>query len=144
MALKEMNKAMAKKLGKSDVIKAAIPAGFGVLNYSSNRDEGRGRIESAARVSAEAMAMNLIGPGLYLAGLGLAKVPKAAIEGYEKLDQRARAINQSGRVAPFQGNTFVDNKQIFTMRQAAVATMQQSKYSLEHAMQGNEASFMHR
>lgn len=139
-----VNKLKAKKLGKLGKVNAILTAGIGVSSFFDNRNQGDGVVESAVKAAAETAVAHVVSPGMYLAGLGLMKAPELAVKGYEHLSLKARDMSRAGYAKPFQGNTFVDNKQIFTMRQAALVAMQQSKYNLEHAMQGNEASFLHR
>lgn len=139
-----LNQLKAKKLGKIGMANAILSGGIGVSSYFDNRNEGGGVVESAVKATAETAIASVVKPGVYLAGLGLMKVPELAVKGYEEMSIKARELNMAGYAKPFQGNTFVDNKQIFTMRQASVVAMQQSKYNLEHAMQGNEANFLHR
>lgn len=141
---KLLEKLKTKKLGKLGMVNTVLTGGIGVQSYMSNRNEGDSVVGAAAKATAETAIASIVGPGMYLAGAAVMHLPGMAVNAYESLSQQARQLEMSGKAVPFQGNTFVDSKQIFTMRQAAVATMMQSKYNLEHAMQGNEASFLHR
>ena len=137
-------KAMASKFGKVGKLGLLLNGGLAVANYSGYRSEGDTTTEAAIKTVGEAAITSVIGPGKYLAGMALTQVPGLISDTFESINEQTRELNRLGTMRPFEGNTFVDNPQIFTMRQAAMVTMQQSKYSLEHAMQGNEASFLHR
>jgi hypothetical protein len=139
-----VNKVKAKKLGKLGMLGLAVNGGIGMHSYMQNRSQGDDAVTAAIDATAETAIAAVVGPGKFLAGLGLMQVPGMAKDAYEDYNRRSAELRRFGSMRPFEGNTFVDNKQIFTMRQASMVAMQQSKYSLEHAMQGNEASFLHR
>ncbi|MCY7866091.1 hypothetical protein P8918_13630 [Bacillus spizizenii] len=139
-----VEKAKARRFSKLGLASTAMNIGVGALNFNSNLNEGDGVVGAAVKATAETAVSSVVGHGKFLAGLGLMKAPEFLVKGYESINQQTRALEMSGRNRPFQGNTFVDTQQTFTMRQSAVAMMQQSKYNVENAMQGNEASFLHR
>ncbi|PTY92903.1 hypothetical protein [Heyndrickxia sporothermodurans] len=139
-----VTKAMASKFGKVGKLGLLLNGGLAVANYSGYRSEGDTATEAAIKTVGEAAITSVIGPGKFLAGMALAQVPGMASDAFNEINSRTRELNRLGTMRPFEGNTFVDNPQIFTMRQASMVVMQQSKYNLEHAMQGNEASYLHR
>ena len=53
-------------------------------------------------------------------------------------------MDRANRNIPFSNATFVDTKQAYTMRQAGMQLAQASKYNLQQAMLGNEASMMYK
>lgn len=132
-----------KKIGKNKTKKLAIGAA-GVIAYKSAKDGGE--TEESAKLSAfkEGAAATLLSPTLYYPmkfGAGLAE---KGVRELAKLDQTARKYADGGTSAAFSSKTFMDNKQLFTMRQAGMALIQQAKYNAADAMIGNEAAFMHR
>lgn len=127
------------------------PLGFGLATYTAfsgykeAREEGHGRLSSAAHAATDLILPEFLGWKTHLA-LGAASfLPKAAVQGMQTVAQLGREYERSVRdQSPFRSNTFVDSQQIYTMRQAGVALAEQSKYSLQQTLIGNEARYMHR
>lgn len=127
------------------------PLGFGLAAYTAfsgykeAREEGHGRLSSAAHAATDLILPEFLGWKTHLA-LGAASfLPKAAVQGMQTVAQLGREYERSVRdQSPFRSNTFVDSQQIYTMRQAGVALAEQSKYSLQQTLIGNEARYMHR
>ncbi len=127
------------------------PLGFGlaawtaVSSYSDARDEGHGRLSSAAHAATELILPEFLGWKTKLLLDFASFAPKAAIQGMQSVAQVGREYERAARdQSPFRTNTFVDSQQIYTMRQAGVALAEQSKYSLQQTLIGNEAKYMHR
>ena len=112
--------------------------------YSSKRKEGSTVMGSGLSAAGKGALATVIGPGTMIAAGMASGGPQALVNTYERISQKTRSLMATGDNAPFLHNNFYDNKQIFTMRQAGVSMMQQSKYDTELALQGNEAQFMHR
>ena len=67
------------------------------------------------------------------------------VDALESLSAQRRAYYANEQYqAPFRTNTFVDNEQLYTMRQAGMELSKQTKYRQVAAMMGNEARYMHR
>ncbi|MCY7866090.1 hypothetical protein P8918_13635 [Bacillus spizizenii] len=133
-----------KNLTTGQKLNAAGTAAAGVMGYNDARDEGYGVVGSMAKGATDAFLIDLIGWKKYLVGGALMSAPKMMAQGYESLNRQARALEMSGRNIPFQNNTFVDNEQIYTMRQAGMNMIGQSSMNVKTAVLGNEAQFMHR
>lgn len=133
-----IEKTMLKKASK-------IGLGAGIFGYSymSSRKEGYGGFQSGINASVNTGIAAVVSPGLYIGGALAVKAPEKFIDAYEKITQTSRAMSRL-QVLPFSNGTFVDNKQVFTMRQAGVSAMQQSKYNTQNALLANEASFFHK
>lgn len=116
----------------------------GVMGYSEARNEGHGVVGSLAKGATDAFLIDLIGWKAYIGGSLLMGVPKLAAQGYESMSMKAREMSRAGSQSPFAGNTFVDSEQIYTMRQAGMSMIEQSRMSTKTALLGNEAQFMHR
>lgn len=112
--------------------------------YKQSRNEGRGAAMSLTKGVTDAFLIDILGWKAYFGGAVLMGAPKAAIKGYESLSTQARQLSMAGSAAPFQSNTFVDNEQIYTMRQAGMGMIEQSQHNTKQAILGNEAQAMHR
>lgn len=137
---------IAKRLGENKLgtASAMLGAGIGVHEYMQNRNEGDSRVGAATKAIGETVVAGAIGPGKYVAGLFLVQTPKAATNAFNSLNIQARELERMGYASPFSNGHFVDNPQLYTMRQASMAMIEQAKYAQEHAMQGNEAQYFHR
>ncbi len=133
---------MAVTLSLAMAKKIAI-GGIALHSYGKRRTESNTNTEAIIGAAGDAVVASVIGPGIYMASKAAMDMPKKAVSFYDKASRYARSMER-GSLAPFTGNTFIDSKQIFTMRQAGVAAMQQAKYNAENAMLGNEAGYMHR
>ena len=113
--------------------------------YFDQRAEGESRLGSLAYASKELILPEFLGWKTHMA-LGLAPaLAKGVVSGLEGLAQTGREYERAARdQRPFRNNTFVDSQQIYTMRQAGLALAEQSKYSLQQTLIGNEAEYMHR
>lgn len=139
-----VDKLKIKKLGRLGTLSSLLSAGIGVHTFIQSRYEGDNIVTSAAKATADTAVAAAIGPVKYMIGSAVIQGAPAVTRGIQEIQMKAREMERAGSMAPFVGNTFVDNEQIFTMRQASVAMMKQAKYAVEHAMLGNEASFFHR
>lgn len=134
----------AGRLSLSKIGEGAIAGGFLLNDYSSRRDEGDSMLGAAFGAVAEqglAMATGFTGYMLF----ELARNSGAVTDAVESLAAQRRAWYASEQYqAPFRTNTFVDNEQLYTMRQAGMALAQEAKYKQVATMMGNEARYMHR
>lgn len=131
-------------ISKGDVISLGLDAHAGIGGYSGARKEGRGKASSLLQGVTDAFLVNVVGPKLYYGAMIATAAPKFAVKQAENINMQARSMSRSGMNKPFINSTFVDNEQVYTMRQAGMAMAQQSKYNLQHAMLGNEAKYLHR
>ncbi len=134
-----------KKLGGAgNIISAGGSLAIAAHSYNKNRFEGDNLATAGAKALAVGAFSYITHPATYI-GAGIIKnAPSKAISAIERVGQKARSLERTASAAPFTSNTFIDNKQIFTMRQAGVSAMQKSKYDTEHAMKGNEAQYFHK
>ena len=120
-------------------IGGALGIGFGLSDYSAEREKGRSVLGSAATAVATDALWGAAGPlgwaamgGQMAVGLGAAGYQAAA--GYGK---QLAAMQR-----PFSGQ-YQDTQNAYTMRQRAVQAIQGSKLNARSAV-GNEAQYMHR
>lgn len=141
MAAGAIKKAIAKA-GGSKLLTAAAPIAFGMMDYNSARNEGKGVAESAIQAVGTQVFYDTVGiiPGMALTALPA--VPKAAIGIGESLSAMSRNMNRGALNRPFANATFVDTPQAYTMRQAGMQLAQASKYNLQQTLLGNEAQYM--
>lgn len=117
---------------------------FTASGYAQARREGYGQATSLVKGLTDAVLIDIIGWKAYLPLMAVNALPSAATSGLETLGRHARNIASERYSVPFQGNTFVDTKQTYTMRQTGMQLAQRSRYNLQHAMLGNEAQHLHR
>lgn len=123
----------------------AFSLGFGILDYIDARKEGRGVLQSAGSAAVNFVLPEIMGTAPYIAFEVAGALGNMGVQAIESANTQMRQMNRQMRnQQPFQGYTFVDSPQIYTMRQAGLALAQQSKYSLQQTMMGQEAKFMHR
>jgi hypothetical protein len=125
-------------------LSAAGTATAGVMGYNSARAEGAGVPGALAQGVSDAFLMDLVGFKKYLGGAVLLQAPGAIASGYASLSMQARETARAGTASPFSNSTFVDSEQVYTMRQAGMAMMAQSKQNVRQTMLGNEAQAFHR
>lgn len=122
----------------------AIATGiFSTMTYNSALDEGKTKGEAFGEAAFDA-AINL-GFG-FLAGTAI----QAAYWGGPALVGLANDLAQQGRqqaqqsYRPFAWTNPVNSQQYATMRQAGMAIVQQSQYSLQTTMMGQEGKAFHK
>lgn len=133
--------AIAAAGGKAGVAALAMKSGVGILSYNKARNEGQGVIPSMAKGAFDGFAIDKIGPGNIFVAKALANAPSIAAKSYYSLDQQRRQMSRLGTNMPFQTANFMDTQQAYTMRQAGMKMAQQSQFSRQQAMLGNEAQF---
>ena len=133
---------------KSITLGTAIGAGMNIYqtvgDYKQSRQEGKGKLSSAVGAIASAIMFEAMGPGMRFGMMALETIPPLVTSIGLKAAQTARSMDRANRNIPFSNATFVDTKQAYTMRQAGMQLAQASKYNLQQALLGNEASMMHR
>lgn len=129
---------------KSSIVKKgfglAMPAYFGLQEFQTNREMGKGVIESGVRAGADFLLSEAMGTSYILFNLGMA-VPSLGVTAYQAIDQMARQSNSINANVPFSNARFQDTKQAHTMRQAGMELAKASRYNLEQSLMGNEASY---
>ena len=132
------------KISLSRIGEGVFTGGLLLNDYSSRRDEGDSVLSAAFGAAAQqglAMATGFKG---YMA-FELLRNSGVIVDALESLSAQRRAYYANEQYqAPFRTNTFVDNEQLYTMRQAGVALAQQAKYKQVATLMGNEARYMHR
>lgn len=132
------------KFSKSKLFNNALMGYFALSEYGDYRDQGDGVITAAVKTGANQALMLATGIWPYI-GFELLRNSGALVESGEQLAMQRRAFYADEQYqAPFRTNTFVDNEQLYTMRQAGIALAQQAKYKQVATMMGNEARYMHR
>ena len=132
-----------KKVGVGGAIGAGLDAYQFFSTYNEKKQEGRSGAYSFISGLSSAYLTNIIGAKTFIGLSAVQNVPKLAVGGYETLSKQARSMSM-GLNQPFATSTFVDNPQIYTMRQAGMALAERSKYNLQQTIMGNEARYFHR
>ena len=132
------------KISLSRIGEGVFTGGLLLNDYSSRRDEGDSVLSAAFGAAAQqglAMATGFKG---YMA-FELLRNSGVIVDALESLSAQRRAYYANEQYqAPFRTNTFVDNEQLYTMRQAGMELAKQAKYKQVATMMGNEARYMHR
>lgn len=134
-----------KKFGKGSLLGlAAMATGAPLLamdhqKTAEEKGNGLAMVETAAKATALLMA-----PVLTMGGAALYEGGKAGIKTGKFLHERSRQMSRAGTASPFQNNRFMETKETFTMRQAAMAAIGQARGDLDNYMIGNEANMLHR
>ena len=142
--MKSALKNSADKISLGKIGEGVFAGGLLLNDYSSRREEGDSALSAAFGAAAEqglAMATGFKG---YMA-FELLRNSGVIVDALESLSAQRRAYYANEQYqAPFRTNTFVDNEQLYTMRQAGMELSKQTKYRQVAAMMGNEARYMHR
>jgi hypothetical protein len=112
--------------------------------YKASRDEGSGVISSMAATGLDLSLSHMLGWKAYLALEAAKTIPALAVTGMEEYGKYERTLAKDRVARPFGNAVFEDSRNAFTMRQAGMALAQKSKYSMQQAMLGNEAQYMHK
>lgn len=133
---------IAKGIGWSGAINGGIGLWQGMDTYQEKREQGNGRIVSAASGAYEAALPMMMGGWAYAGYSVLTGVPEMLHEGWKTAEQYRRQLQQESRGHAFNNAKFNDTQQAYTMRQAGMAIAQRSRYNINQAMLGNEAKYM--
>ena len=132
------------KISLGRIGESVFAGGLLLNDYSTRRDEGNSALSATFGAVAEqglAMATGFKG---YMA-FELLRNSGVIVDALESFSAQRRAYYANEQYqAPFRTNTFVDNEQLYTMRQAGMELSKQTKYRQVAAMMGNEARYMHR
>lgn len=151
--VKEAAEEGIESLGESNISKIfnkrtfnmGLNAFFAISDYKNAREEGKGVISSAAKAGGLFVAGEVLGGGLTLPAISLAKAaPKIAVSGLESMQRMTRQMNSIQRIQTFGEAQFQDTQQLATMRQAGMELAKMSQYNLQQSIMGNEAQYMHR
>lgn len=112
-------------------------------DYKDARNQGHGQMYSMAKAGTEFAMGELLG-WKYLPYQMLKALPSAAVGVAEGAAKLQRSMNKTSRQTPFGNAQFRDYNQAFTMRQAGMRAAENSKYNLQQALMGNEASHLRR
>lgn len=135
---------MSKKLSLASVGSLAMTGinAYGAYSdFKDAKEEGYGTIGATAKAATSYVAGEVLGLK-YLGLQALQAVPKGIVAGAETLGKVERQMESQSRQLPFVNASFNDFNQAFTMRQAGMQAAQQSKYNLQQALLGNEASYL--
>lgn len=132
------------KKGKFGILGSLALGAGAVMDYSSRVKDGDTPLEAAVGTGANAALAYLVGPALYLGGTIAKEAVEGAVDVGESLLRKSRENSRLGTLGPFAANRFIETRDTFTMRQAAMAAIGQSRGNLENAMIGNEAGMFHR
>lgn len=139
----ETARKQAKK-GKLGMIGGLALGAGAIADYSSRIKDGDTPLEAAAGTAAMAGLAYLVSPGLLIGGMVAKEAAEGAFSIGESALNKTREFNRLGTLGPFAANRFIETRDTFTMRQAAMAAIGQSRGNLENAMIGNEAGMFHR
>lgn len=117
---------------------AAMPIYFAASEYNRSRESGKGVLPSAARAGVDFAISEALGWKYALVGLAQA-APTLAVGAYNSMDQISRQSSLSSANRPFANSHFRDTQPAYTMRQYGMQLAQNSRYSLEQTLMGNEA-----
>ena len=132
------------KISLSRIGEGVFTGGLLLNDYSSRRDEGDSVLSAAFGAAAQQGLAMVTGFKGYMA-FELLRNSGVIVDALESLSAQRRAYYANEQYqAPFRTNTFVDNEQLYTMRQAGMELAKQAKYRQVAAMMGNEARYMHR
>lgn len=132
----------SKLLTAKNVVNVGTGVYFGLDQYESERQAGRGVLGSFASASIDAVLPTLMGFGGYMAYSAITAAPALFTDVAPAVDQYNRQLNQQKYAGAFTNMTFNDTEQVHTMRQAGMAIAKRSRYNQEQAMMGNEAKYM--
>jgi len=131
-----------KNMGMGDVMSWGLNGYFGLDAYQEARQEGHGKITSAARgIGETALAATLSLPG-YLAFEAVRNAPSMAYDFALWQSDYRRQLGREQKQLAFQNTAFQETQATYTMRQAGMAIAERSRYNTQQAMLGNEARFM--
>lgn len=125
-------------------INVALTGYFGYDAYQEAKRSGSGTV-GAMGSAMSSMALPFLLPGgiLGYAGFELAtSAPGLAVDAYRGIRDYRRKLGQEQRHMAFQNASFQENQQTYTMRQAAMAIAERTRYNREVAMMGREAKYM--
>lgn len=125
-------------------VNVALTGYFGYDAYQEAKRSGSGTI-GALGSAATTMALPFLLPGGMLGYLGFelaTSAPGLAANAYRSIRDYRRQLGQEQRHLAFQNASFQENQQTFTMRQAAMAIAERTRYNRDIAMKGMEAKYM--
>lgn len=132
------------KKGKLGLLGGLSLGAGAVMDFTSRTKDGDGMLEAAVGTAANAALAYVVGPSLMLGATIGKEVVEGAVDVGQTLVDKTRQINRLGTMSPFAANRFIETRETFTMRQAAMAAIGQARGNLENAMIGNEAGMFHR
>ena len=127
---------------KGKIAGAGAAGIFGKMEYDDYREQGEGKVASAIGAVADVALPFLMGGPAYMGYLAVTELPGLAVSAVDSFDQYRRKIGREMHGHAFQNDSFNDNQQVHTMRQAGMAIAQRSRYNTKQAMIGNEAKYM--
>ena len=115
---------------------------FAVDAYQEAKREGRGTAGALGSAAMSAVLPIVMGVPGYLGFELVTSAPGLAAEAYGGLSKYRRELGQKQRHIAFQNASFQENQQTYTMRQAAMAVAERTRYNRDIALQGHEAKYM--
>ena len=127
---------------KGTVLNGGIGVWSGMATYQDKREQGAGKLSAATSAGLD-MALPMMMSFKKYMGLELAmNAPGLAYDAYKAANDYRRQLGRENSGQAFVNAKFNDNAQIFTMRQAAMAMAERSKYNTQQMMLGREAKYM--
>lgn len=117
---------------------AVMPAFFAASEYNRSREAGKGVLSSAASAGVDFALSEALGWKYGVLALAQA-APALAVGAYNSVDQLSRQASTTNLNKPFANSHFRDTQPAYTMRQYGMQLAQNSRYSLEQTLMGNEA-----
>lgn len=140
-----MLSAVAKSMGRY-AMQHKTSTAFGLWQgfdtYKSSREEGNSAVASLGKAGFDAVTGSLLSVKGNIALAALTALPEGIMEGKKMYTQYNNKLRTLARQNAFQSAQFNDTEQVHTMRQAGMAIAQRSKYNMQQAMLGHEASYM--
>ena len=131
-----------KSLGIGDLANFGFTGYMALDTYTTERREGNSFMGAVGQTIMDTALATTLGILPYM-GLQLAtSLPSMAVDAYKFQRNFRRRLGAEQRQRAFQNAQFQDTQQTFTMRQAAMAISQRSRYNTQQAMLGNEAQYM--
>ena len=126
----------------SSLIGTGIGVAFMPMDYDEKREEGHGKLYSAAYAVANFAFMTMYPMG-YMAYEALTSAPGLAIDAYRWQNNYRRKLGQLNKQQAFQSASFFDTQETATMRQAGLAVLQRAQQNIStmNSAFGNQARF---
>lgn len=135
------------RIAKNQGFNIALTGYFGYDAYHEAKKEGRSTASAVASAGYN-MALPFVIPGGFAGYLGfemLTSAPGLAVDAYRGIQSYRRKIGKEQTHRAFQTAAFQENQQTYTMRQAAMAIAERTRYNREQVMfQGREAKYMYK
>lgn len=115
---------------------------FAMDSYQEAKREGKGTAGALGSAAMSAVLPMTMGILPWMGFELVTSAPGMAASAYGSLSKYRRELGQKQRHIAFQNASFQENQQTYTMRQAALAIAERTRYNRSLALQGHEAKYM--